>query len=144
MKLRLLALTIVTTVCLAAPAAAGTNKFGVPLKSGGILTFEVKTNKKGNATKVTAIKVANAGTKCTDGAPGPSMTADLGSARIRKSSATGTLSFNREKEIAGVTYMVDGELKSKKGRKVAGSVSIDFETERGLCNASSKYSAKRN
>jgi len=150
MKARILVLTGALLLLAAFPALAGTNKFSKSLKGGGTVSFKVKTNKKGTATKVTSIKVKDLPTKCTDAdtnvTAGPTLSVSLGSTKVRVQNLGGgkTYGFNLNKFVANRGWTFNGAFSSRKGRKVSeGQVAITFEQGGGSCGASVQFKAKR-
>ena len=97
MKTRILALTGALLLLGAFPAVAGTNKFSVTLKDDGAevgkLSFKIKTNKKGVATKITSMKATGLETKCLSEAgvaPGATITGKItGKVKVFKTKAAG-------------------------------------------------------
>lgn len=84
MKTRILALTVALLLLAAFPAAAGTNKFSVTLEDNGAevgkLSFKIKTNKSGVATKITSMKATGLKTLClseTGVTPGATITGKI-------------------------------------------------------------------
>lgn len=154
MKTRILALAAIAVMATAAVAVADTNKFSTKLKSRGgtelgTLSFKIKTNSKGNATKVTSVKVKNLRTFCgnDDGSfDGSPVDASLGSAKVTKFKlSTGTTyRFSLSKTVSGRKWNVSGELKSRKGRSVKnGAVSVRYDVANGSCSSDAEYTAKR-
>ena len=150
MRTRILALTGALVLIAAFPAVAGTNKFSKSLKGGGKVSFKIKTNKKGVATKATSIKVTGLPTKCGNGfdpaAPGPAVGESLGSAKIAKQKLGGstTYLFNVNKRVNNRGWTVSGTLKSKKGRSITeGQVAVQFVNGSLDCSNSVQFKAKR-
>ena len=146
MKTRILALAAVVVLALTAVAVAGTNKFSKTLKGGGAVSFKVKTNKKGIATKVTSFSLKGT-TECMNEAEnqlkaGPVIKAKLGSFKVKK--FAGTYGFEGTKTINGVKHTVSGSFTSKKGRKVGGSIRAKGRIADKACVfPANEYSAKR-
>jgi preprotein translocase subunit SecF len=154
MRTRILALAAILALATAAVAVAGTNKFSTSVKKqpGSKISFKIKTNKKGVATKVTSLKVSGIQVTCesrqTSGPkfPGPKVSASLGTVKIQKQVLGGTTGylFQVQKQAGGAFWNVGGALTSKKGRKVTdGSVNAQVNSESQLCEGGGKFGAKR-
>ncbi len=148
MKTRILALTAALLLLAAFPAMAGTNTFSKSLKGGGKVSFKVKTNKKGTATKVTSIKVTNLPTKCStvDSTTNQVVSASLGKVKVTKQSLGGstTYQFNLQKTVAGRRWQLRGAFSSRKARKVSeGFVGVGYLDGALDCSGGTTFKAKR-
>ena len=148
MKTRILALTGALVLIAAFPAVAGTNKFSKSLKGGGTVSFKVKTNKKGTATKLTSINVNSLPAKCTtvDTVTDQVVSASLGKVKVTKQSLGGstTYQFNLQKTVAGRRWQFRGAFSSRKGRKVSeGFVGVGYLDGALDCSGGTTFKAKR-
>lgn len=158
MKTRILALTGILVLAAAFPAVAGTNKFSAKLKNTegttvGKVSFKVKTNKKGVATKVTSLKVSDVQTQCLseDGVkPGPKVTAKFpGSHKITVAEGAADTKFisfrTKTLKKSGFYVVVSGNFKTKKGRAVKdGRVNVsNIDKSAGSCSVTGDFKAKR-
>lgn len=142
MKLRHLLVPALALLIVAPPATAATYKFSTDLErseikgSAGKVTFKVKTNSKGVASKVTSVKVSGLKSVCLseDGVkPGPTVSGTLASSITVKKPTSSFKKYSFQKsslKLGGFAFSVLGTV-NKAGTKVS-----DFRVSGGDTNPS--------